>query len=156
MRDGVPLLLTVGLAYGGTRWQSEGCSLPPTMTDDPIPSAVRALHAERIDAVPELEAVLLLRESRPRAWSAEEAGTRLYVSTIVASHVLATLAERGFFVEEAGAYRYEPESGDLAEAVDQLAVAYRRHLVAVTQIIHSKPSRNVLDFANAFRLRKPR
>ena len=125
------------------------------MNDDLIPPAVRTLIAERIDSVPELEAVLLLRETRPRAWTPDEAGTRLYVSTTVATHVLRTLAERGFFTEDGGDYRYDPASAELADAVDQLAVSYGHHLVAVTQLIHAKPSRNVRDFANAFRLRKP-
>jgi hypothetical protein len=81
--------------------------------------------------------------------------TRLYVSTTVATHVLDTLAARGFFAAVDGAYRYQPESADLAIAVDQLADAYRGHLVAITEMIHAKPSRHVRDFANAFRLRKP-
>lgn len=125
------------------------------MTGDLIPNAVRELIAERLDSVPELEAVLLFRENPGRTWTAEEAGTRLYVSTTVAAHVLDTLAGRGFFTATGEAYRYQPESADLAMAVDQLADAYRRHLVAITELIHAKPSRQVRDFANAFRLRKP-
>lgn len=125
------------------------------MTGDPIPHAVRELIAERLDSVPELEAVLLFRDNPGRAWTAEEAGTRLYVSTTVATHVLDTLAARGFFVATDGSYRYQPETVDLAIAVDQLADAYRGQLVAITEMIHAKPSRHVRDFANAFRLRKP-
>lgn len=125
------------------------------MTGDPIPHAVRELIAERLDSVPELEAVLLFRENPARAWTPEDAGTRLYVSTTVAMHVLDTLSARGFFAAAGGGYRYQPESADLAAAVDALADAYRRHLVAITELIHAKPSRHVRDFANAFRLRKP-
>jgi hypothetical protein len=123
--------------------------------DDAIPQVVRTLIAERIDSVPELEAVLLLRDNAKRDWSAEEAGKRLYVSTLVAAHTLRTLHERGFFAESGERYLYEPESQELADAVDALNAAYSRHLVAVTGIIHSKASRNVRDFANAFRVRKP-
>lgn len=125
------------------------------MTGDPIPHAVRELIAERLDSVPELEAVLLFRENPARAWTPEDAGTRLYVSTTVATHVLDTLTARGFFSTADGAYRYQPESEELAATVDALADAYRRHLVVITELIHSKPSRQVRDFANAFRLRKP-
>ena len=124
------------------------------MTGDTIPHAVRELIAERLDSVPELEAVLLFRENPGRAWTAEEAGTRLYVSTTVAAYILETLAARGFFAAAGDTYRYQPEHVDLAIAVDQLAEAYRRHLVAITELIHAKPSRQVRDFANAFRLRK--
>ena len=126
------------------------------MSDEPISPAVRALIAERIESVPELEAVLLLRADPHRAWTAEEAGQRLYVSTTVAAHVLAQLRERGFFDQTGETYRYAPESPELAAAVDDLATAYSRHLVAVTQLIHAKPSRSVREFADAFRLRRPR
>lgn len=123
---------------------------------EPIPDPVRRLIAERIDSVPELEALLLLRENRDRDWTAEEAGKRLYVSTVVAAHVLHELAGRGFFVEAGGCWRYGPESPELAAATDMLATTYARHLVAVTQLIHSKPSQNVRDFADAFRLFRPK
>lgn len=121
-----------------------------------ISDPVRRLIAERIDSVPELEAILLLRDNRTHAWTAEEAGKRLYVSTVVAAHLLQALAARGFFVEVDGRWRYGPASPELADAVDDLAATYGRHLVAVTHLIHSKPSQNVRDFADAFRLRRPK
>ena len=126
------------------------------MPDDDIPNAVGHLIAERIDSIPELEAVLLFRENSARGWSAEEAGRRLYVSTTVARYILEQLSARGFVIQEGDEYRYHPETADLAYAVDQLATAYSRHLVAITQVVHAKPSQSVRDFANAFRLRKPK
>ena len=126
------------------------------MPDELIPPAVRALIAERIDSIPELEAVLLFRTYPDRVWAPEEAGQRLYVSTTVAAYVLAELTDRDFFAREATGYRYAPASPELAAVVDELATAYSRHLVAVTQLIHSKPSQSVRDFANAFRLRRPK
>jgi hypothetical protein len=126
------------------------------MSDELIPPAVRALIAERIDSVPELEAVLLFRAQPGRTWTPEQAGQRLYVSTTVAAHLLTELSERGFFAREGEIYRYAPESPELAAVVEELANAYSRHLVAVTLLIHSKPSQSVRDFANAFRLRRPK
>ncbi|HYC56332.1 MAG TPA: hypothetical protein VEL28_15475 [Candidatus Binatia bacterium] len=121
---------------------------------DGVPDNVKRLIAEAIDSVPELEAVLLLREHSDRTWTAEQAGERLYVSKPVAAHVLSVLAERGFASESHGAYRYAPSSGDIALVVDQLATAYSRHLIEVTHLIHAKPSASVRRFAEAFRLRK--
>lgn len=43
-----------------------------------IPLDVRRLIAERIDSVPELEAILLFREYRARSWTAAQASVRLY------------------------------------------------------------------------------
>jgi hypothetical protein len=112
------------------------------------------LIAESIDSVPELEAILLLREKSARDWTATEAGERLYVSKTVAGYVLATLAERGFFVFDGERYRYQPASPELAAAIDEFAATYARHLVEVTQLIHAKPSPGVRGFAEAFRIRK--
>jgi hypothetical protein len=126
------------------------------MPNEHIPDAVRRLIVDRIDSVPELEAVLLLREHPSREWTADEAGRRLYVSTAVASHVLDVLSDRGFCVRNGDGFRYQPESPALGAGVDQLAEAYARHLVAVTNVIHSKPNRNLRDFVDAFRLRKPK
>lgn len=64
------------------------------MADEQIPDAVKRLIVDRIDSIPELEALLLFRDNRERDWSAEEAGRRLYVSTLVAAHILRLLSER--------------------------------------------------------------
>jgi hypothetical protein len=124
------------------------------MQTEEIPEVVRRLILERIDLVPELEAVLLLREFPGRTWTADDAGQRLYVSRNVAVDVLDTLSNRGFFVREGDGYRYSPESPDLAAAVDLLALTYSKQLRAVTMLIHGKPGASVRQFAEAFRLRK--
>jgi len=121
-----------------------------------IPDAVRRLIAESIDSVPELEAILLLREGRGVSWTPEQAGRRLYVSTTAATHILSVLTERGLFVGDGESYRYAPARPELEDAVDQLAVAYAGQLVAVTQLIHAKPSASVREFADAFRIRRDR
>lgn len=126
------------------------------MDDAQIPGAVRMLIARKLDSIPELEALLLFRDDAGRAWTAEAAGRRLYVSTAVAASIVERLRERGFLACSGDTYRYAPESDALAQAVEQLAEAYSRHLVAVTNLVHAKPTRGVRDFADAFRLRKPR
>jgi hypothetical protein len=120
-----------------------------------ISEPVKRLIAERIDSIPELEAILLLREHPNERWTAMETGQRLYVSTIVASHILSELAGRGFFSCDESSYRYDPATAELAALVDALADAYAHHLVEVTHMIHGKPSASVRQFADAFRLRKP-
>ena len=125
------------------------------MSYEHIPDTVRTLIADRLDSVPELEAVLLLRQDATHEWTPDEAGRRLYVSTTVAAHVLAQLHAHGFLTERAGAYRYAPHGPAIADAVDQLATTWARHLVAVTNLIHAKASPNARAFADAFRFRKP-
>jgi DNA-binding IclR family transcriptional regulator len=119
-----------------------------------VPEAVRRLIDEKLDSVVELEAILLLREFRLRAWSAREASERLYIRETTASQVLATLAERGFLTCRDETYRYEPDNALLEDACTALAAAYSRSLITVTRLIHSKPSSAARQFAEAFRLRK--
>ena len=61
-----------------------------------IPAPVRRLILEAIDSVPELEALLLLRETRDTSWTPEAASARLYVSPTVGAYTLRVLTARGF------------------------------------------------------------
>ncbi|HET8938575.1 MAG TPA: hypothetical protein VFN67_34255 [Polyangiales bacterium] len=124
------------------------------MTNDVVPEVVRKLIAERIDSIPELEAILLLRQYREKSWSVNDAGQALYVSATVATHVLNVLTERGFLACENQQFRYAPEDPDLEANVTLLASTYSKHLIAVTNIVHAKPSASVRLFAQAFRFRK--
>jgi hypothetical protein len=119
-----------------------------------VPEPVRRFIVEAIDSVPELEALLLLRAHRDRAWSPEAAGARLYVSLPVATHVLTALAGRGLLVADDEGFRYAPSRPELETVVGDLAAAYSSQLIAVTRLIHAKPAPSVLQFADAFRLRK--
>lgn len=123
------------------------------MSNGVVPDAVHKVLAERIDAIPELEAILLLRKHRDKTWSAEEAGQQLYLSPPVASHVLNLLTERGFFTRSLQRYQYSPESAELEASVTLLAEVYSRHLIAVTNIVHAKPSSGERLFDPAFRSR---
>lgn len=124
------------------------------MTHEVVPDAVRTLIAERIDSIPELEAVLLLRQHRDQSWSVEEAGQRLYVSSTVAGHILAVLCDRGLLARTDLGFQYAPATPELEASVTLLANTYSKHLIAVTNIVHAKPSASVRLFAQAFRLRK--
>lgn len=124
------------------------------MSHPEVPDTVRALIAERIDTIPELEALLLLRQTREQSWSADEAGQRLYVSPAVAAHILSAMTERGLFKRVLGRYQYGPETNELDASVALLAECYSKQLIAVTNIVHAKPSAGVRLFAEAFRLRK--
>ncbi|HSE67197.1 MAG TPA: hypothetical protein VLB12_09430 [Gemmatimonadales bacterium] len=118
-----------------------------------IPESVRRLIAESIDSIAELEALLLLRE-HPRAWTVEEVGARIYVSLPVATYTLGVLTARGFLVRQDGTYRYAPANSALEQAVAGLAAAYSSSLIAVTHLVHGKPTPSIQAFANAFRMRK--
>lgn len=108
---------------------------------------------EEIDSVPHLEALLLLWNSRPKRWLPEEMGKALYLTTEYTQSVLQELVNRKLACSEAGRYAYEPdpERDKVIEALDRV---YRREIIRISNMIHSKASPAVRAFARAFRLKK--
>lgn len=131
------------------------------MTNGIIPDDVQQFLMQYIDSVAQLEALLLLRADARAEWPTAEVAGRLYVSEREAAPLLQRLHADGFLAAEgdsAPRYRYQPASPELAQMVDRLAEVYAKHLVPVTNLIHSKPQPKpkprVQEFADAFKLRK--
>jgi hypothetical protein len=122
---------------------------------DHAKSAVDQFLRDQIDTVPHLEALLLLWNSRPKPWSIEEMA-RLFLASEAGREILGDLARQGLIVTvpgEVGTYHYEPEEkrDQLVGSVDS---TYRRELIRVSRLIHSKPSAAIREFARAFRFKK--
>ena len=122
-----------------------------------IPEDVAQFIIEKIDSVAQLEALLLLRDNPQQQWDVAAVAKRLYIDDEQAGKVLARLREEELLVPESGqslAYRYEPGSPVLSQMVDRVAEIYTKHLVPITNLIHSKPKSRVQEFADAFKFRK--
>jgi hypothetical protein len=129
------------------------------MPQPDIPEHVLRFLAEKIDTVPQLEALLLLWENQPRAWEPDEAAARIYVRRDVAADILNTLQRRDLLTVESTSpprFRYNSEWDASGEVMPHVAEAYRRHLVPITTFIHSKAPSSVREFARAFDLKKER
>lgn len=128
------------------------------MTASAIASHVLQFIAEHIDTVPELEALLLLREAGSRTWSEEEVAARIYVSRPAAGGILESLRRKQLVAAqgEPPQYQYRPEPAAKADLIDDVAAAYRLHLVPVATFIHSKAPAAVREFARAFDFKKDR
>ena len=127
------------------------------MSKNVIPDEVAHFILEKIDSVAQMEALMLLRTDRGEEWSLNTLAKRLYISEKQTSEVLAHLCLEGLIIAAGGEpplYRYQPISRELRRMVDRMADIYARHLVPVTNLIHSKPKTRVQEFADAFRLRK--
>jgi hypothetical protein len=127
------------------------------MTDNVIPGDVAQLIVDKIDSVAQLEALLLLRGDPSREWNAAALAKRLYISEEQTRAELARLYMEGFLTvsgEASPLYAYQPTSTELQRTIDRLADIYSKHLVPVTNLIHSKPKTRVQEFADAFKLRK--
>lgn len=110
---------------------------------------------DKIDTVPHLEALLLLWSSRPKSWTIDEMAKGLYVAPELAKAILEDLARQRLVdvvPGESDTYRYDSEAHKdrIIACVDS---TYRRELIRVSRLLHSKPSAAVREFARAFRFK---
>lgn len=127
------------------------------MMGDSLPEGVRLFIFQNIDSVPELELLLLLSE-RVRDLDVPEAAARVYVDEEEARRLLERLMRRNL-LESSGEpprYRFAPQDAEDVRRVSQVSQAYRTRLVAMANLIHSKASGSVQEFARAFDLKKDR
>lgn len=126
------------------------------MGADAANNSVDQFLRDKIDTVPHLEALLLLWNTRPKGWPVEEMADALYLVPEAAKEILGDLARQGLSTVSSAAperyhYESEPERDRLIALVDS---TYRKELIRVARLIHSKPSAAVRAFARAFRFKK--
>lgn len=114
---------------------------------------------EKIDSVPHLEAVILLWNSRPVGWTAEELASRLYVPPERTAEILQDLIRQQLVQQTSASpprFSYLPRSEEQNEWMFRVDTAYRREIVRISTMLHSKASSSVREFARAFRFKKDR
>lgn len=127
--------------------------------EDGIRSAVDAFIAEQIDTVPHLEALLILWNSRPKQWPPSEIAKALYVSEDSARTLLQDLTRRNLASQASApveAYCYPASADEKDELLRSLDTIYRREVVRISNMIHSKAPSSIREFARAFRFIKER
>ncbi len=125
------------------------------MASGGIPDDVRRLIVQHIHSVEQLEVLLLFAKQPERELSAEDVGRQLVTSTDSIAARIADLERRGFVrAVGGGRFRYDDSDPRRSGAVSSLGAAYARRRVSVIGLIFSKPSENIVTFADAFRLRK--
>ncbi|HEY7163194.1 MAG TPA: hypothetical protein VIB79_01430 [Candidatus Binatia bacterium] len=127
------------------------------MAENYIPDEIARFVLDKIDSIAELEALLLLRNEPREKWTIDLLAKRLYITPKQTSEVVARLCASGLATVNGihpPEYRYVPSSRELAQSVDRLAKLYAKHLVPITNLIHSKPKTRVQEFADAFIFRK--
>ena len=125
--------------------------------EDAIPDEVKAFIAAHVESVLQLELLLLLHAQAPRPRTADELARELRIDAAWASAQLASLASAGVLAatgDDPPAYRYEPRTSQLDEAVRGLAREYAARRVTIIGLIFSKPIDKIRSFADAFRFRK--
>lgn len=111
---------------------------------------------QRIDSVPALEALLMMRDD-PRPWGVAEMAARVYVGEDRARSLLETLVRQQLLAAVApGQYQFSPADDTLRLLVGDVARTYRANLAQVATLIHDRASGSVREFARAFDLKKDR
>jgi len=128
------------------------------MTSLQLSSELRRL-IYTIESIPELEAILLLQQAPEQVWNENSIAQRLYVSNQEAGVMLQKIVAAGIcrlFDGTPPGFIYAPASTELGDLINQLAIYYPRHLIEVTNMIHSKANSNsrVQQFADAFKFFK--
>jgi hypothetical protein len=122
---------------------------------DDFPANVGRYITEHVDSVAQLEVLLLLRSDAARSWTAADVSSALRLTRETAEQQLRLLTDHGIAVAaDADCVRYAPQTTQLAEVLDGLAMVYEQRRVTVITMIYSKPVEKVRTFADAFRLRK--
>jgi len=114
---------------------------------------------DQIDSVPHLEALLLLSNSRSVWWTLTEVAERLYVDGSVAKGILNDLIGQRLIVTSPAArdeYSYQAQEEERDRLLAAVDATYRREMVRISTMIHSKASPAVREFARAFRFKKER
>jgi hypothetical protein len=127
------------------------------MAEPVIPEDIARFVLENIDSVAQLEALLLMRNPSEQDWSVAALAARLYIQEEQTTQIVAVLRMQGVIRQtqtDPVLYRYAPDSPELGAMLDRVAEIYRRHLVPITNLIHSKPKPRIQQFADAFRIRK--
>lgn len=120
------------------------------------PSVERFIRDE-IDSVPHLEALLLLWRHAPNRWSGAELANHLYIHEGDGQAIAEDLQRRGLIARDAsGPFFYDASREELNCMMGAVEVTYRRELIRISGIIHSKASPGIRAFADAFRFRKER
>lgn len=112
---------------------------------------------DEIDTVPQLEALLLIWNRRPKKWYCSEIAKALYISQELAQEVINHLVLHHLLVKvenSSDCYALRTDSPEKEQLLASLDAMYRRELVRVSNLIHAKASRAVRDFASAFRFKK--
>jgi len=127
------------------------------MPEDQLRKHVDEFILGRIRTVPHLEALLLVWNKRPNTWTAEQMSRALYIPAELADSILHDLSAQGLIRESAespGIYDYQSSSREQDSLLAAVDTTYRRELIRVTRMIHSKTPSALQEFARAFRITK--
>jgi hypothetical protein len=122
-----------------------------------IPREVRQFVARYLPGLEYLETFALLYNGTMRSWSASDIAKAASISESVAADVLERLASDNFLdvkISNDILYRFNPATAELEELSRRCADLYVRERIAMIKLATAADMSPMLDFAEAFRLKK--
>jgi DNA-binding IclR family transcriptional regulator len=96
-----------------------------------VPASVRELIRERVQALEQLEILLLLHGEPKRGWSAEELALQLQLSIVLVEAALAHLVHHDFLMLDGDRYCFSARAHAAVDALAQSYEAARPELLAL-------------------------
>lgn len=129
------------------------------MPEAEVPYELRELIVRHLDSMEQVETLLLLARSEPRAWSVGDVAQELRWSVRGAQQCLEDLI-RGPLVRRVGSgagatYEFAPTPADRG-TVSTLMQLYDTRPLLLGRLIYDRPPTVARSFADAFRIRRKR
>ena len=110
------------------------------MATQDVPDDIRDFILEHIASVAQIEALLLIWATPEKRWSVTQIAARIYTGQSETAKALEGLSGSGLLDRQDGTFGLNT-SEETVDMIGRLREAYARHLIPVTDIIHSR-SRN--------------
>jgi hypothetical protein len=117
-----------------------------------VPEDVRDFLLKHIASVAQIEALLLIWCSPQERWGLRQIAARIYASDMETAKALDGLCADGLLLCRDGVFQLNASTENV-EMIRRLQEVYARHLIPVTDVIHSK-SRRTPSAAGTSRPRK--
>ena len=115
---------------------------------------IRDFISRHIGSVERLEVLLLLYRSPERNWSVAAVSQELRSSEIAVTRSLNMLVASQLAAAYGDGFRFQPSTPALLRETELVAATYRVRPVKVIECIYRRPNPQLLDFSEAFKLRK--
>ena len=119
-----------------------------------LPAGVRSFLDQHIFSASQLEVLLLLHGRSGRPLTVLDAAREARLPASAIEPWLQAFAARGLLAHDYAGYAFRPQDPRTADAVDQVAEAYRRRRTTVSRYLYARGQDPLTRFADAFRLRR--
>ena len=122
-----------------------------------LPAELTTFALDCVGSPDALELLSLMVDAPERWWDSSTASQELGVSAGSARSLCETLARHNLLdirITEAVRYRFHPGTPEIERLAQALVAEYRRNPVLLVRLLRKGTPRSLIDFANAFRLRR--